>query len=35
MSKKSISINPNFFKIGKAGKPPKKKTRKQNDLLIL
>ena len=29
MSKKSISINPNFFKIGKAGKPPKEKKQKK------
>ena len=29
MSKKSISINPNFFKIGKAGKTPKEKKPKK------
>jgi len=29
MSKKSISINPNFFKIGKAGKSPKEKKQKK------
>ena len=29
MSKKSISINPTFFKIGKSGKTPKEKQRKQ------
>ena len=36
MSKKSISINPNFFKIGKAGKTPKaKKERKQRPINTL
>ena len=36
MSKKSISINPNFLKIGKAGKPPKeKKPRKQRPINTL
>ena len=29
MSKKSISINPNFFRIGKAGKSPKEKKQKK------
>ena len=29
MSKKSISINPNFFKIGKAGKTPREKKQKK------
>ena len=36
MSKKSISINPNFLKIGKAGKTPKeKKPRKQRPINTL
>ena len=35
MSKKSISINPNFLKIGKSGKTPKQKKKKNGDLLIL
>ena len=36
MSKKSISINPNFFKIGKAGKRTKeKKSRKQRPINTL
>ena len=36
MSKKSISINPNFFKIGKAGKTPKeKKPKKQRPINTL
>ena len=36
MSKKSISINPNFFKIGgKAAKTPKEKKRKQRPINTL
>ena len=36
MSKKSISINPNFFKIGKGGKIPKeKKPKKQRPINTL
>ena len=35
MSKKSISINPNFFKIGKSGKTPKEKNKENKNLFII